>query len=236
MSEETRYNKILNDPVIINYYQLIAKLEDRRSDGWAHHDLNHVKNVANLVEQILNKLREDNDNFIYDDNFIEEAKIAAILHDIGMFRGKKKHNEYGAEYAKYYLKKRNITLEHEGEVIDAIQVHREGFETNNIIAIIIILADKLDIQKTRVAKNGRNIPGMRQMLHITGIDIKIENKVFIVNFISDNYINKPELEGFYFTKKVFFAIREFSKKMKLTPNILFNGVQWDLHSENQLEK
>ena len=230
MSEKTRYNQILEDPVIVNYYKLISKMEDRRVEGWAHHDLNHVKNVANLVEQILNSLGG------YDNNFIEEAKIAAILHDIGMFRKKKKHNEYGAEYAKYYLKKRNIKLEHEDEVIEAIRIHRDGFETNNLIALTIVLADKLDIKYTRVAKNGRNILGMRQMLHITDIDIKIENKVFIVNFICDDDINKQELEDFYFTEKVFFAIREFSKKMKLTPNILFNGVQWDLHSENQLEK
>ena len=74
------YNTIINDEEIIKIYNSISEFEDK-DNGWAHHDLKHVKNVAYMVEKILKNLN-------YDENFIEEAKIAAILHDTGCIKGK----------------------------------------------------------------------------------------------------------------------------------------------------
>lgn len=70
-----RFERINSDQKIIEVYNKISEFEDL-DKGWAHHNLEHVKNVAKLVEVLLDKLG-------YDENCIEEAKIAAILHDIG---------------------------------------------------------------------------------------------------------------------------------------------------------
>lgn len=61
--------------------------------GWAYHNLEHVQNVAKLVGALLGKLE-------YDKNLIEEAKIAAILHDIGAIEGKNEHALRSYNFAK----------------------------------------------------------------------------------------------------------------------------------------
>ena len=72
---------------------------------------------------------------------------------------------------------------------------------------------------------------MRQLQFIEDILIKINKDVLEINFICNEKINKSELEEFYFTKKVFKAIKSFSGKMQLAPNVLFNYNKWDSFSE-----
>ena len=98
----SRFEKIANDKEIIRIYNEISKFEDL-DKGWAYHNLEHVNNVANLVGVLLKKLG-------YSDNFIEEAKIAAILHDIGALNGKKNHALKSYNFSKMYLKKNNFLL------------------------------------------------------------------------------------------------------------------------------
>ena len=69
----------------------------------------------------------------YEESFIEEAKIAAIL--------------------------------------DAIKIHSGGFDSDNIIALTLVLSDKLDIKHTKVAKEGYNIKGMKELQYIKDISI-----------------------------------------------------------------
>lgn len=214
-----KFNKIKNDEEIIQIYNKISELEDKNK-GWAHHNLDHVNNVVELVEKLLKELK-------YNQNFIEEAKIAAILHDVGCIEGKEGHALRSYEYAKKYLKENNIKLESEKLVLDAIKNHSNGFDTDNVIALALILSDKLDIKKTRVAKEGYNIKGMRQLQFIDDILIKINKNILEINFICDEQIDKMELEEFYFTKKVFKAIKSFSDKMQLAPNVLFNYNKWE---------
>lgn len=214
-----KFNKIKNDEEIIQIYNKISESEDKNK-GWAHHNLDHVNNVVELVEKLLKELK-------YNQNFIEEAKIAAILHDVGCIEGKEDHALRSYEYAKKYLKENNIKLENEKLVLDAIKNHSNGFDTDNIIALTLMLSDKLDIKKSRVAKEGYNIKGMRQLQFIDDILIKINNNILEINFICDEQIDKMELEEFYFTKKVFKAIKSFSDKMQLAANVLFNYNKWE---------
>ena len=96
------FNKIANDKTIINIYNKISEFEDL-DKGWAHHDLDHVKNVAKLVESLLRQLE-------YEESFIEEAKIAAILHDIGAIEGKKNHALRSYNFAKKYITENKIKI------------------------------------------------------------------------------------------------------------------------------
>ena len=77
------YEKIINDKEIIARYENIRKFEDK-TGGWAYHDLNHIKRVEKIIDNVLNKLE-------FDEEFIYKEKIACILHDTGAILGKENH-------------------------------------------------------------------------------------------------------------------------------------------------
>lgn len=217
------FDFVKSDKKIIDIYEKISEFEDE-DKGWAHHDFNHVNNVALLTEKLLRDLK-------YDEKFIEEAKVAAILHDTGSIKGKDGHAFRSYEFAKQYFKDNNIKLENEELVLDAIKTHSDGFDTDNIIALALIISDKLDIKHTRVAKEGYNIDGMRQMQYIEDIVVNIDNNVLKINFVCNELIDKKELENFYFIKKVFKAIIAFANKMNLKKEVAFNNEKWEISVE-----
>lgn len=211
---------VKTDKSIVDIYNQISKFEDE-DKGWAHHDFNHVYNVSLLVEKLLKSLN-------YNEKFIDEAKVAAILHDTGSLEGKEGHAFRSYEFAKQYFKDNNLILDNEDLVLDAIRCHSDGFDTDNIIALALIISDKLDIKYTRVAKEGYKVEGMRQMQYIRDIVVEVVNGVLKVDFVCDELIDKSELEEFYFVKKVFKAIGAFSNKMNLNKRVTFNGVDWEI--------
>ena len=213
------FKQILEDEEIVNLYAKIYKLEDEWGN-WAHHGLDHVLNVTKLVEVLLSK-------FGYDNEFIEEAKVAALLHDVGVTEGKEGHALRSYNYVKDYFKRKNIKLKNEELVLDAIKIHSDGFDTENIIALTLILSDKLDIKYTRMAKAGYDVPGMRQIQYIDDIILNIDNNKLVIDFKFDEKINKKELEEYYFITKVFKAIISFSKKMNLEPVVRYNENIWE---------
>lgn len=215
----SKFEQIVNDEKIIQQYNKISEFEDL-DKGWAHHNLEHVKNVSKLVEVLLKKLN-------YDEDFIEEAKIAAILHDVGAVEGKNNHALRSYEFAKKYLDENNILLKNGELVLDAIKSHSDGFNSDNIMTLTLIISDKLDIKHTRVAKEGYNVKGMRQLQYIEDILVDIDNKNLEIKFICDDKININELEEFYFMIKVFRAIKTFSEKMNLTPKVFLNNYKWE---------
>ena len=218
------YELIKNDKTIINIYNKIHKYEDEEK-GRAYHDFNHVTNVAKLVRELLESLN-------FDDKFIDEAQVAAILHDTGCIKGKEGHPERSYEYAKEYLEKNNIHLKNESMVLEAIKNHSNGFDTNNIITLTLILADKLDIKKTRISTEGCKVIGNRQYQYIKDISLKIDKNKLEIYFDCDEQINLKEMEEYYFTTKLFKAIKSFSAKMKLQPEVFINNEDWKAFYQN----
>lgn len=213
------FEKIKNDEEIIEIYQRIKELEEKNK-GLAYHDYHHVMNVTNAVEQILKKLN-------YEEEFIEEAKIAAIMHDTGCTLGKENHPLRSYEYAKDYFKRKEIKLKYEELVLEAILNHSNKFETDNKMTLALILADKIDIKRNRITEEGCKVEGNRQYQYIQDITIEIRNHCLEINFVCDEKIDLDELEAYYFTIKVFKAIQSFSNKMNLEPKVLINGAKWN---------
>lgn len=212
--------QILNDSEIVAIYHEIEKMEVE-TGGWAYHNLTHVKNVANLTEQLLRHLNQD-------EFFIEEVKVAALLHDIGSLDGKAGHAKRSYEYAKNYFKHRSLNLRHEELILDAIKEHSNGFECNNLMTLVLILADKLDITKQRLAPAGYQIDGLNEIQFIECIDVSIINRTLYVHFITQPNFNKESFENFYFSKKVFQAIKSFSTKLNLNYHVKLNQRAWDI--------
>lgn len=214
-----KYDFVKNDEEIINIYKKVSEQEEK-SKQRAYHNYTHACNVADLTGRLLTILK-------CDDEIIEEAKIAAILHDTGCTEGKEGHPQRSYEFAKEYLKRKKIDLKYEEKVLEAIKIHSNGFDTDNVIALAIILSDKLDIKYTRITKEGRNIIGNRQYQYVQDILIDISNDVLQINFICDEKLNLTELEEYYFTDKVFKSIKSFCKIFNLKPRILINNKIWD---------
>lgn len=213
------YETMLKDNIITKLYNDISAFEDK-DKGWAHHDLKHVTNVANMAESILEQLG-------YDKDYIDEAKVAALLHDMGCIQGKDNHPERSSVMAKKYLDDNSIRLKYEDEVISAIKNHSAGFEEDNIMTLCLIFCDKLDIKKSRVAKEGYNVIGMRQLQFIEDITISISNSNIEIDFVVDNAVDLKELEEFYFIEKVFKAIDSFSNKINRHSTVRINNKIWE---------
>lgn len=109
--------------------------------------------MVNIIERILIGLG-------FDREFILKAKVAGILHDIGVLEGKDGHALRGYFRVLDYFDRNDIDFEGKEQVIDAVKLHSDGFETDNVIALVLILADKLDVCKTRVAVSGKKVVGM----------------------------------------------------------------------------
>lgn len=212
------YKKVLNDKKIINLYRNISNSEEFFGI-YCKHSLSHAKNVANTVERVLEGLDCDK-------KLIEDAKIASILHDIGCIKGKDNHAERSYDMAKIYLKEKPIKLSNEKKVLEAIRNHRDGFDTNNIITLAVIFADKIDLSKNRLSKIGYDIEGARQIRFIKRVKVDISNGRLTVRFITKKQFDRIDFEKFYFIPKVFKAIGSFAYKFNLKPLVLINNDEW----------
>lgn len=216
------YKKIKNDSYIQDIY---SKVENPENDErfWTYHGLTHVNNVIEMVEKTLIQLD-------YDEEYIENAKIAALLHDLGMLEGKEGHDIRSYELAKKYFEDNNIELKYKNEILEAIRLHSNTFDSKNVMAIVLIFADKIDIKKTRLAPKGYEIEGLRQYQFIEDINIFKETNNLTVRFSINEKCNKQELENYYFTPKVFNAIRSFANHFKLDCKILWNDDEWEFNN------
>lgn len=213
------YDEIIMDKDIFEIYEKIEEYENK-TGGWAFHNIEHVKNVSEIVSKIMCDL-----NFA--DDIIIKAKIACFLHDTGAVEGKDKHAERSYEYAKKYFYKKNIDCKEMDDVLEAIKIHSDGFDTDNIIALTLIFADKLDIKRTRISEAGKKVIGNRQYGHINDINISINSNCLNINFTTDKTFDIDELNEYYFTKKLFKAIKVFSDRLGLKQIIKLNNVKWD---------
>ena len=212
------FDRIKNDKYIIGCY---LKADDPNSeDGfWVYHGMKHINNVVEMVEKILIQ-------FDYDLEYIENAKIAALLHDVGFLGIKKDHEIRSYEMAKKYLEENKIELKYKDEILDAIKNHREGFDSESFMTLVLILADKIDIKKSRLAPEGYEIDGLNQYQYVEDINISKNNNELIFNFIVDNNCDKKTLEEYYFTIKVLKAIKKFAEHLSLNLKLLWNDEDW----------
>lgn len=214
------YSKLKQNPTILSIYNQIEQRETN-GGGWAFHNYEHVKNVSNIAEKILIDMN-------FDEETIYKCKIACLLHDVGAVEGKEGHAERSYEYAKQLFQNNNWIFEGYEDVLDAIKNHSAGFNSNNIITLSIILADKLDVKKTRISEEGKKVVGNRQYGHIEDITISIKNNTLTINFLTDGRMDVQEANEYYFTAKVFKAIEAFSNKLELKYIILLDSKPWIL--------
>lgn len=202
-----------------NIHDIYRQVDECDNNMWALHGLQHIKNVVNMVENVLEKLN-------YNEEVIYKAKICAFLHDIGSVQGKQGHAQRSVDFCKNYLDNFNLSKEEKEEIIYAILNHGSYVEGGGIILAALVFSDKIDIDKTRLGEEGYAIEGMRQLQWIDNIIVDINNKL-TVSFKCNEGFNRKEFEEFYFCEKVFDAIKSFARVIGKSHIVYINNEIWN---------
>ena len=169
--------------------QLLLKTSENQLEamGYTEHSLRHVSLVSKRAGQIIKEIGGS-------EREIRLAEIAGYLHDIGNAINREDHGQSGAILAYTMLKERKQPLTDCAEILIAIGNHneREGFPVSRI-ASALILADKSDVDRSRVRKNVLGWDKLKSDIHdrvnyaATGSNIKVDSnrKAIIFEFTID---------------------------------------------------
>lgn len=130
------------------------------------------------------------------------------------------------QLAEAYFRKQKICLPYQEEILSSIENHSNGFDSEELMTLALIISDKLDITTSRVAKAGYFVPGMRQFQFLKKIEIMLSEQEVCVSFTAEEELDLEELNAFYFMPKVFKAIAAFSGKIQRRPIVLLNNQEW----------
>ncbi|MDR2532593.1 MAG: HD domain-containing protein [Oscillospiraceae bacterium] len=120
------------------------------SMGYTEHSGPHAAITAEAAYDILSTLG-------YSERECELAQIAGYMHDIGNCVNRSNHAQTGAIMALNLLDKLAMPAEEIAVIISAIGNHDEHTATPvNPIAAAVILADKMDVRRSRVRHCGEN--------------------------------------------------------------------------------
>lgn len=211
------FDELKNNKDIIYIYNNVD--EKDKENLIATHGWKHINKVISIVEKILTELD-------YDNNTIENGKIAALLHDIGCIDGKDNHAFKSYEMAKVLLNDKKINKEDKEIILQAILKHSKPKENDTIIGKTLALADKIDFDKNRMCPLGLKEKHYCQMNNIEKVEISI-GKIVEIKFIVNEKFDRVDLEEYYFVKKIFEAIREFSKYVSKKYQIKINDEIWE---------
>ncbi len=172
------YLNVLNDKQINNMYLTI----DRNNRYAVSHGKIHIENVTNHAKEIAEAVSLTS----------EETRlllIAGALHDIGRYFSNKGHNIAGLDFIKDYLSDK-LTINEIDIVCNAIVSHDikcAKFNEMNNIDYCLILADKLDYEKSRLIEEYLDDnPHFNLYKNNKRISVQVENGIFKVTFeVSD---------------------------------------------------
>ena len=205
-----KYEDVLNDK------EVISLIDSINSDEYKlNHSKRHIFKVVEYAEDIAKQLN-------CDDKFINNVKIAALLHDVGMTVQRKNHAEYSYEISKKYIDKKDIDEEEKEEILNAIRKHSNAKDSNDLMQYIIVASDKIDIDKSRMMPKAYLSDINKNLVYIN--DVKLEITDNDVNFLFD-------VEDGHFKDICIFLedwpkpvteIKRFAKFLNKTPHFLFN--------------
>ena len=136
------FESIKNNPEIRTYItQADASL---LAMGYTEHSFPHVLKCAQEASELLAELG-------YEERYVELARIAGYMHDIGNVINRDDHAQSGALMCFRILDKLGMAPEDIAVVITAVGNHDEHTSYPvNAVAAALILADKTDVRRSRV--------------------------------------------------------------------------------------
>jgi|GEM_PF-1029744 len=192
-NERTSFKEVLASDFVIKEF---AKYDAVHEQDIACHGFSHALNCVEIVEKVARL-------FELEDEMIDDVKIAALLHDIGVGDiGKLNHDVRSAEFARKHFRLSE-------EVIDAIRFHDQT-GGDSIQKKLVSFADKLDVNKNRITKSGLNKIGHRQYSHIMDTEILIKDGLLVIVFKTDGKLNIQEMMDYPFTYMIFEATQNLA--------------------------
>lgn len=136
------FESVKNNPEIRTYItQADASL---LAMGYTEHSFPHVLKCAHEASSLLAELG-------YEERYVELARIAGYMHDIGNVINRDDHAQSGALMCFRILDKMGMSPEDIAVVITAVGNHDEHTSYPvNAVAAALILADKTDVRRSRV--------------------------------------------------------------------------------------
>ena len=154
--------------------------------GYTEHSYRHINIVSRRAGDILGKLG-------YDEHTVELAKIAGYMHDIGNCVNRVDHAQSGAILSYNILKDMGMPVKDRAEIMMAIGNHDESTGTAiSDISAALILADKSDVHRNRVAKTNMSTFEIHDRVNYAvtdaQLDIDSEKRIVTLNLTIDNKI------------------------------------------------
>ena len=140
--------------------------------GYTEHSHRHISIVSKRAGDILEKLQ-------YPERTVELARIAGYLHDIGNCVNRTDHAHSGAILAYNILKDMEMPVEERTEIMMAIGNHDENTGTAvSDISAAIILADKSDVHRDRVANTNLSTFDIHDRVNyaVTNAELKLDSE------------------------------------------------------------
>ncbi len=130
--------------------RILALIERAKNNlvklGYTEHGLRHVSNVSRDAGAILRELG-------YPERDVRLAEIAGFLHDMGAAINRNQHEQTGAILAMQVLEELGMPFDEVLDVATAIgNHHEETGEPVTEITAALILADKIDVHRSRVVQ------------------------------------------------------------------------------------
>ena len=197
---------ILNDEIILSNY---AKIDAQNTYPF-NHGLKHVKNVASIMQKLINSLN-------INENEANNLLITAILHDIGQVEGRINHGLKGRKFAEGYLKDK-LKEDDLEKVLAAIEFHDQKVNQIDLplFTNLVCFSDKMDFTSNRLEENYQEKFCYIAYENVEEVNFEIKDNYFILKINTDGKITAEDLlsEKIFFFK-VITAVATLAKKLEL---------------------
>lgn len=225
--EMSFYESLLNNH---SYLEVCYQIEQMKfiTDGkwdWKH-GLGHYQRVAMYAKKILEQLGAD-------ERIIDLGMVAALLHDIGLCKGKK---------VNHALESSNLFIEfiHDIEITEmekemlgqAIRDHSDGNDIKSLIGLSLLLADKLDVTYHRTQNSSIQDDTNQQIQKIRSVDIHITDTDLILMYEVESGFDIMVLNAW---KKAITIPKKVSKYLEKNFIFMVNGCVIDYQTLFQFQ-
>ena len=134
-------NQVKKNPQVLEFIK--QSDESLAAAGYTEHSLSHAKIVADRARIIAQEIG-------FSKQEQELSAIAGFCHDMGNFLSRSHHHYFGA-LLFHQTFNQDFTPEELAIIMNAISNHdKDEMNFSNIIAAIVVLADKTDVRRSRV--------------------------------------------------------------------------------------
>lgn len=155
-----------------------------------YHGYRHALAVGKYAVSILNQLGADEHEVLL-------GKVSGLVHDIALIGGKENHAERGAEKSREFLKRVSSTIDDISDddidkIAHAIANHSNGEEIINNLDLALLVADKMDVTKNRLAKTDGELS--KELNKVHDVSIEITDKDLVLKYQTDPDFNKKAIK------------------------------------------